>query len=162
MLIFGAVALVVASSYWMLHNVKLTVEAGDPKVRTTLRVLSVDGEADEVPPIHEEVQVASLREYMRMNIADADAEVLMLSEPVIYHGSVWRVMRFRSKNAFGGPVINEVLARFRGDDAVDMLKAEQFASWKGNTVEESKTFLRALAAAKPIDLPEQKYGSGSL
>lgn len=51
-----------------------------------------------------------VKRWVRTELADKDAELMGMSEPVLVKGQYYRAVRLRGKNAFGGPVVNDFIS----------------------------------------------------
>lgn len=69
-----------------------------------------------------------VRLWMRQNLADANAEMMGMSEPVQVGAEFFRVVRLRGKNGFGGPVINDYISRSNSAESVGWM--ESLREWR--------------------------------
>ena len=51
-----------------------------------------------------------VKRWVRTELADKDAELMGMSEPVLVKGQYYRIVRLRGKNAFAGPVVNDFVS----------------------------------------------------
>jgi len=66
---------------------------------------------------------SSVKSWMRSNLADGDAEIMGIGDPVLFDDSYYRIVRLRGKNSFGGPVVNDYVAKCFDESHIVWMKS---------------------------------------
>lgn len=157
MVIWGGVVLMLTCTYWFTHSFQIRV--GSPQAREPrriMRVVSLNDPNEKLPVFDEAAQITALRQYAGLHFGDPDAELLTITEPVVAKAQIWRLVKFRAKNSFGAPVINEFMATFEGNELLRLADDDDFSKVPGDNQEESRTFMKALASAHTLDVRLKK------
>ncbi len=104
-----------------------------------LLVILVGTAVQDTPVSKDAALLVGAKRWVRENLADRDAEVMGAGEVHSYEGKQYRVVRVRGKNAFGGPVVNDFIARTSPDGGVFwMTKPKEFFSIRMQEVSRGK------------------------
>jgi hypothetical protein len=88
-----------------------------------LRIMSEGGVSNTSSTDHVIDLNLDVKRWVRSELADKDAEVMLISAPVEVNGEFYRIVRLRGKNAFGGPVVNDFVSSSKEKGSISWMES---------------------------------------